>query len=105
MASQDDRRSTTQAQLESAQDAFVIALRRLRALESLAAELKGPLDLEHAHELWRRVTSAPPRALQPPNKSVARLEGELEIARSEFRAAREALRIAEAAAAAAVRAA
>jgi hypothetical protein len=96
-----DRRSSTRAQLEAAQDAFVIALRRLRALEEVAAQLRAPLDLEHAHDLWSRIAHAPlrPRHAPAANQDPADLELEVLAARARFHELREALRQAEAAAA------
>jgi hypothetical protein len=89
--------------LEAAQDAFVIALRRLRALEEVAAQLRAPLDLEHAHQLWSRIAHAPALPPQAHAGGRARLpdniDDELRATRASFNRAREALQLAEAAAA------
>ncbi len=90
-----DRRTMTRARLEAAQDEFVIALRRLRGLEQLAARLRAPLDLESAHDLWATIVNLPgePEARRPD------VDRELQAARRAFLAARETLRCAEAEAA------
>ncbi len=52
MVTMSDRQSWTRAQLEAAQDQFVVALRRLREHEMFHSRRHSPLDLEQAHELW-----------------------------------------------------
>ena len=79
-------------QLELAQDAFAIALGRMRGLESIADELRRPLDLKQAHQLWTRILAFPPR---PRQERVAGIEQEVEVARMEFQLARDALHLAQ----------
>jgi len=90
-----DRRTTTRARLEVAQDEFVIALRKLRGLEQLAARLRAPLDLESAHDLWATIVNLPGE----PGAPGPDVDRDLQAARSAFLAARETLRTAEAEAA------
>jgi hypothetical protein len=92
-----DRRLLTLARLEQAQDAFVVGLRRLRALEELAVQLRAPLDLQHAHDLWTRILHAPLRSQKTPaaNQETSVIS-ELQAARVGFHELRELLRCAEA---------
>ena len=87
-----DRRTSKVALLEAAQDAFVIALRRLRVLEEAASQLRAPLDLEHAHDLWAQVARV--RGPGAPRRT-ASLEEEIRTARAMFQQTREMLRAAE----------
>jgi len=87
-----DRRTSKLALLEAAQDAFVIALRRLRVLEEAASQLRAPLDLEHAHDLWAQVAQV--REPGAPRRT-ASLAEEIRAARTVFQQTREVLRIAE----------
>ncbi len=80
-------------QLELAQDDFAIAHSRMRALESIADELRRPLDLKQAHRLWTRILAFP---LRPRQERIAGIEQELEIARMEFQLARDSLHSAQA---------
>jgi hypothetical protein len=92
-----DSRLLTHARLEQAQDAFVVGLRRLRALEELAVQLRAPLDLQHAHDLWTRIVQAPFRFQKSPaaNQDTSVI-AELQAARDGFHELRELLRCAEA---------
>jgi hypothetical protein len=92
-----DRRLLTQTRLEQAQDAFVVGLRRLRALEELSMQLRAPLDLQHAHDLWTRIVHAPLRFQKSPGADHdTSAISELDAARESFHELRELLRFAEA---------
>ena len=101
MSERIDRRRFTQAALEAAQDAFVVALKRMRALEEIAARMRKPLGLGQADDLWTRLAALPRLTIAhaKANGQAPTIDDELRAAREVFAQVREALRIAEAEAA------